>query len=714
MADATKTQKQYKEHKARALERIRSQSRSGRDIGELPDIVDMERRAAASRDLLQFCTSYFPHVFSVRFSDDHRKVIARMQTAILEGGLFALAMPRGTGKTSLCEVACLFALLNGHRQFVALIGATADHAVELLRSLQSELDSNDLLFADYPEVCYPIRCLEGIVHRAPGQLYRDERTRIGWTRHELVLPTIAPYQWSAYVRDDGYSLSSGSIVRVAGITGRIRGMKHKRADGASIRPSLVIIDDPQTDVVARSASQIAARERILCGAILGLAGPGVKISGIMPCTVIRPGDLADRMLDRSIHPEWCGERYKLVYQWPTNTSLWERYATIRAESLRAGGDGSEATEYYRAHREAMDEGAIVAWPERHNGDELSAIQHAMNLRFDLGDAAFGAEYQNEPPQEQTISSMDFSAESIGDRLNRRKRNEIPIGATHITAFVDVHAQLHYYMVCAWEPDATGYIVDYGTYPEQAISYFTLANAPVTIADRHAGMAADAAIYASLRRLLDTLLDTQYRRDDGVMMSIDRILVDANWGTTTDLVYQCIVETGASTIIPSHGKYIGASSRPMSEYRQRPGEMAGNHWRMPAGQGKRNIRHVTFDANYWKSFVATRLVTPLGSRGCLSIFGQTASQHRLLAEHLASEYRVAVEAQGRKVDEWKRRVEYPDNHWLDCLVGCAVAASMVGVAIHAGNGSNSSSKQNTKRMSYTEYIAQRSYRGTAAK
>ena len=31
--------------------------------------------------------------------------------------------------------------------------------------------------------------------------------------------------------------------------------------------------------------------------MLGLAGPGKKISGIMPCTVIRPGDMADRILD---------------------------------------------------------------------------------------------------------------------------------------------------------------------------------------------------------------------------------------------------------------------------------------------------------------------------------------------------------------------------------------------------------------------------------
>jgi len=68
--------------------------------------------------------------------------------------------------------------------------------------------------------------------------------------------------------------------------------------GRTVRPTLVVIDDPQTDESARSLSQCATRESILAGAILGLAGPGKKISGIMPCTVIRPGDMADNILSR--------------------------------------------------------------------------------------------------------------------------------------------------------------------------------------------------------------------------------------------------------------------------------------------------------------------------------------------------------------------------------------------------------------------------------
>ena len=58
------------------------------------------------------------------------------------------AMPRGSGKTTLCETACLWALLYGHREFVALIGSDEDHAADMLDSIKSELENNVLLAED--------------------------------------------------------------------------------------------------------------------------------------------------------------------------------------------------------------------------------------------------------------------------------------------------------------------------------------------------------------------------------------------------------------------------------------------------------------------------------------------------------------------------------------------------------------------------------------
>src|SRR5690606_1242524 len=225
-------------------------------------------------------------------------------------------------------------------------------------------------------------CLERITNRQKGQKHRGEPTRIDWASDRIVLPTIAG------------SKASGVVISCSGMKGSdIRGQNYARPDGQVVRPQLVLVDDPQTTETAWPPSQSQRREAILAGDVLGMAGPGKKIAGQMACTVIRPGDMADRLLDREKHQEWQGERTKMVYAFPTNEKLWAKYAEIRADSLRNDGDGSEATEFYRANREAMDAGAIIAWPQRYNADELSAIQHAMNLKF-RDEAAFFAEYQN--------------------------------------------------------------------------------------------------------------------------------------------------------------------------------------------------------------------------------------------------------------------------------------------------------------------------------
>ena len=101
--------------------------------------------------------------------------------------------------------------------------------------------------------------------------------------------------------------------------------------------------------------------------------------------------MADSILDRNKHPEWKGERTKLVYAFPKNESLWAQYAQIRGDGLRAGDGGKSATEFYRENQTKMDEGAVIAWQERYNHDELSAIQHAMNLKLQDEAAFFAAD-----------------------------------------------------------------------------------------------------------------------------------------------------------------------------------------------------------------------------------------------------------------------------------------------------------------------------------
>lgn len=686
--------KDYRQRIAENANRARLQSEAGRDIGELPAIVDPVRREAGRLALRRFCESYIAGVFTLPWSPDHLRIIAQIEEAVLRGGLFAMAMPRGSGKSSLCETACLWAALYGHRDFVALIGSDERHAADMLESLKTELETNELLLADFPEVIAPIHALEGIPHRAGGQLYRGERTHIGWTAKEIILPTMPG------------SPASGAIVTVAGITGRIRGMKFKRPDGRAVRPSLVVLDDPQTDESARSLSQCQHRESILAGAVLGLAGPGKKIAGIMPCTVIRSGDMADRILDRDVHPEWNGERTRMMYAFPTATALWERYAVLRADGLRAGRGLADATAYYVANRAAMDAGARVAWAERCNHDEASAIQHAMNLKLQ-DEAAFCAEYQNEPLVDAAPGGEELSAERIAATLNGYERGVVPAAAQHLTAFIDVQQKALYGVVCAWEDDFTGYVLDYGTWPDQRRAYFTLRDLRHTLALATPGAGLEGAIYAGLERYVGDLLARRWRRDDGAELAIGRLLIDANWGQSTDVVYQfCRQSAHGAVVMPSHGRFVGASSLPFSDYQRKRGDRLGHHWRIPGVVGRSAVRHVLVDTNYWKSFIHARLAVPMGDPGCLSLSGHDPERHRLLSEHLTAEYRVRTSGRGREVDEWKLRPSGGDNHWLDGVVGCAVGAAMLGATLPGSGGGGAPAPRPRVRLSQMQAASNR--------
>ena len=666
--EETSGARSYEDRRNAERDRQAEQSLAGRDIGPLPEVVNPDRKAACERNFQLFCESYFPETYSLAWSPDHLKVIEKIETAVLRGGLFALALPRGSGKTTITESAALWSMLYGHREFVVLIGATESAALELLDSLKTELEVNESLAEDFPEVCYPVAQLEGIANRCAGQLYKGERTRITWTSNEIVLPTV-----------EG-SRASGIIVRVAGITGRIRGMKFKRSDGRSVRPSLVIIDDPQTSESAGSLEQTRKRVRVLAGDILGLAGPGQKISGIMPCTIIRPGDMADIILNRNTHPDWNGEKTRMVYRFPTNMKLWEEYAEIRAEALRTEGNFQKATEFYLANREAMDAGAEVSWEARFNHDEVSALQHAMNLKFQ-DEQAFQSEYQNDPLPDDTADDSLLSVDEICAKINGLARRRVPLKCDRLALFVDVQKALLFYVVIAWAEDFTGAVIDYGSWPDQHRHEYSLADANPSIQTLFPKAGFEGALYAALSALTDECLGREWEREDGAVLKIERALVDANWGQSTDVVYQfCRQSSHAGVILPSHGRYVGASSKPMTEYRKQQGDRLGFNWMIPNVAGKRAIRHVIYDTNYWKSFIHARLAVPVGDKGALTLYGRIPGAHQLFAEHLTAEYRVKTQGRGRTVDEWKLKPQSHDNHFLDCVAGCAVCGSMLGASL----------------------------------
>ena len=139
--------------------------------------------------------------------------------------------------------------------------------------------------------------------------------------------------------------------------------------------------------------------------------------------------------------------------------------------------------------------------------------------------------------------------------------------------------------------------------------------------------------------------------------------------------------GGSGVMLSKGIGIRASRRPIAAYTKKPGETIGHYWYIPNVKRTAQFPFVLIDVNYWKSFIHAGLATALADRGCISLFGTAKTDHTLFAEHVArSEHWVEVTGPYGTVREWSPLPGKPDNHWLDCLVGCAAAASMLGVGL----------------------------------
>ena len=81
---------------------------------------------------------------------------------MLDGGLFAMAMPRGSGKTTLCGCACIWAVLYGHRD-VRLPDRGRGRAgtrSTCWRASRLNWRATSCLLEDFPEV--------GLSHPVPG------------------------------------------------------------------------------------------------------------------------------------------------------------------------------------------------------------------------------------------------------------------------------------------------------------------------------------------------------------------------------------------------------------------------------------------------------------------------------------------------------------------------------------------------------------------
>ena len=281
------------EQKNESQNRIRAEKRK---LSSLLAKCDTDERRACDASLQTFLETCFPNAFRLEWSEDHIRLIKDIESATVHGLLKALAMPRGSGKTTILIRAALWAILTKHRRFLCIVAATEAKARRLLRSIKTEILHNEKLHELYAAELQAVLALGNEAKNASQQNVNGQLTGTEWTVDSISFGLI-----------EGSELT-GAAISVCGITGNIRGQELTLSSGEVVRPDMALIDDPQTKKSAKSQGQCNERHGTMMGDVLGLSGPGVKISGFATCTVIYQNDLADRLLDSSLSGDWNGSK----------------------------------------------------------------------------------------------------------------------------------------------------------------------------------------------------------------------------------------------------------------------------------------------------------------------------------------------------------------------------------------------------------------------
>lgn len=701
---------EYEQKKRKAAELSRAIAAAGKEIGGIPRVFNPERREQCERNLRFFLEQYTPEAVRLGWSSDHLELLKYLQETLLYGGQLAVGMPRGTGKSTIVSLAILWAILYGHHRFIVLIAATDPKAKKLLLGIKKQVEINQRILEDFPEVAYPVRCLGGVTNRQAGQTCGGEPTLISWGKEEVVFPTVKGSQ------------ASGAIVIVGGITGAVtRGPQHTLDTGEIIRPTVALLDDFQTRESARSPQQVQDRLDIIEADIAGMSGPDQSMSLLATVTVIYPNDGADQILNIDKHPEWGGIRKKFVLSMPPKKAmrLWEQYAEHYRSSKRTYRDARTATEFYSQHQSEMDEGWDVSWDKRFTKQtkvvegeeievgEISAKQNAMNW-FLMKPDAFASELQNEPSSTEQNSRGWKNAKQIEETVNALDRGIVPelLQQTEkLVAHVDVHDDIQYFTVIAVGSQGESSVIDYGTYPEQRRKYFSKrAKGLRTIKQKHPGIGTDGAVRASLVAILKSLLEQAYKGESGNEFQISKIGIDN--GHSKHVVNSVVMELDKepafrNRVIQTKGFGVRAQDTPIAERKHKAGTRQGNHcYRPPLSNRNTQAAELYVDTNYWKTQALDRWATPVGEPGALSLFGyepgsrRQKADHQGYSEHQRSEAATEVAAKGRTVFEFKNPPGR-DNHWGDTLVNALAVASFEGCDVPA-NARPEPKRQRRKR------------------
>jgi len=402
-----------------------------------------ERRARCERDFIAFKETYFPHMYQDPNAYHIESALAK-QAAVLTKDVVRIykgeAAFRGIGKTTDCRVLAPWCLCYGHLSMMAFITANSSKAKDHITSIKYELQFNEALAEDFPELCLWVRSFGGDARKC-----------------KMIYPHC---EWS----DTVLGFPHNAWIFSASVEEALPGMNKNGR-----RPELIIFDDIETLPATKSVAMQETLEMRVMQEALHLPDINKRAIFWYICTIHAPRCLTQRLTDPTISPMWCGRRYGAVIKFPDRKDLWDifegliriedetikTFATpadtavalgLSLEGFQKISPGEQrALAYYVANREIMDAGAEVLDAKR------MPLWKCMLARA-LDENSFQCEIQNDPPADDESKSMQLDQDLILQRRIGEREGVVPAWASIVTIALDMGKYQCYWTAFAWDSE----------------------------------------------------------------------------------------------------------------------------------------------------------------------------------------------------------------------------------------------------------------------
>ncbi len=595
----------------------------------IPAVADSASRARALADPIFFvehcCKGTLRHALPAALKDFVLQIVQSAKS----GGNVLVALPRGSGKTTILQDTLLYCIVADLVKFPVIVASTQTAANSILRNIWNTVENSDEMYDCFPELCHPVRCVDGRHQRCALQTYKKERTNIRLSASELHFADI-----------DG---KMGATLVGRGAGGSVRGLLAPNGT----RPDWVLIDDPQKAKTARSAAQLDALERYITEDIRGLAGSDNTISVFCAATPIAPGDIVERLAKRN---DVVTVKKPLISKWPTSKELWEEYTTLLYGDLSCGT--TQAHDFYDANRQAMDDGAEVLDPLAFPPNMSSAVERVYYLKATMGEEAFNQEYLLNPPAQQESLALD--ATEVSNRLSHVAHRTVPAECSVLLASIDVGtATALHVTVAAYGRQQKAAIVDAYRFPDEGRL------GPKDIPQEQSDKILSKALVGVITNLI---APGRYRKEvTGKAIPITAIAIDRGFRTT-------IVDSVAAYFIRRGVYVVPTKGFPNTHYR--PSKVtvgkAENCDLRDFGDGM--PRWLAYNADTLKVQVMKAFRGEPLTTGSLCLWGNEPSKVFRVAQEIAGEKLIEVYRSVRgDVYRWAMGAIGIGNHFLDTAV-----------------------------------------------